>query len=223
MPQSGITFWQHTNEGLKDWATKNFAASNFRPLHNEVGTVVDAVWRPGLYFEADLQQAFGHTRPDRRASEQTLHLLVDALRTLFLAVEPTGPGLDSFGPRMRELLILACTEVEDSWSHFMRVAGVPPAGQGWSTREYVRLAQPLFLSEFRVRLEPYPGAPPVEPFAGWSAQAPTQSLPWYHAYNQTKHDRSAHLDKATLRRCIEAVAANVVMFCVRYGPAPLFE
>jgi hypothetical protein len=55
-----------------------------------------------------------------------LHLLVDALRLRFMAVEPTGPGLDSYGPRMRELLILACTEVEDQWSHYMRVARVAP-------------------------------------------------------------------------------------------------
>jgi hypothetical protein len=31
------------------------------------------------------------------------------------------------------------------------------------------------------------------------------------------------MHKATLRRCIEAVAANIVLFCVCFSPAPLFE
>ena len=42
-------------------------------------------------------------------------------------------------------------------------------------------------------------------------------------YNKAKHDRTTHMDKATLQRCVEAVTANIVMFCVRFSPFPLIE
>ena len=77
---------------------------------------------------------------------------------------------------MRELLILACTEVEDAWSHFMRLANMPQGGRGWSTNDYVKLKGPLHLDEFELRLEPYPAAPAFRPFDGWDGIQPTQSL-----------------------------------------------
>jgi hypothetical protein len=48
---------------------------------------------------------------------------------------------------MRELLILACTEVEDSWSYFLRVAGKAATPRGWSTNDYIKLGAPLYLQE----------------------------------------------------------------------------
>jgi hypothetical protein len=87
----------------------------------------------------------------------------------------------------------------------------------------VKLKGPLHLAEYQVALVPYLNAPIVRPFERWNSQAPTQSLAWYQAYNQTKHDRIANLSRATLCRCIEAVAASFVMYCVRYGPMSLYR
>jgi hypothetical protein len=61
------------------------------------------------------------------------------------------------------------------------------------------------------------------PFAGWSPTSPTKSLPWYDAYNRTKHDRANHFEAATLENCILAVMANVVLFAARFGPFRLFN
>lgn len=38
----------------------------------------------------------------------------------------------------------------------------------------------------------------LAPFSTWDSKQPTQSLQWYAAYNFTKHDREANLNKATL-------------------------
>lgn len=72
-------------------------------------------------------------------------------------------------------------------------------------------------------LTPYAGVPPIRPFSGWGAAAPTKTLPWYHAYNQTKHEREAHLSSATVKHCIEAVAASIVLHSVRFGPFGLYH
>ena len=48
-------------------------------------------------------------------------------------------------------------------------------------------------------------------------------MDWYDAYNKTKHDKTAYFSEATLKHCINAVVACLVMHCVRFGPFPMFE
>lgn len=219
---SGLTATEPAARDLEDWATNVFGAKDIRQLKVEAGHVVDGVWRPGLYYLDQIWQALGTGAQEQRAAEQSLHLLVSALNDLFLYIEPEHAGLDAYGPKTRELLILACTEVEDIWSRYLRRAGRPASARGFSTNDYVALLGPLHLAEYQLELVPYANAPKIRPFAGWQPAAPTQSLLWYDAYNKTKHDRSRHLSSATLVRCVEAVAANVVLYCVRFSPHALF-
>lgn len=212
-----------SSESVEDWARRVFGAHSIQSVGVALGTVVAAVWRPGLYYEEHIFQALDTDRVRRRAAEQSLHSLVERLSALLLYIEPEGPGLSAFGPRSRELLILACTECENVWAQYMRLAKIKPGKQGFSTNDYVRLLGPLHLAEYEFSLVPYAGVPKIRPFATWNPAQPTQSLAWYDAYNKTKHDRETNLHVASLHRCIEAVAANVALFCVRYSPYPLYQ
>jgi hypothetical protein len=192
-------------------------------ISTAAGAVAEGVWRPGVYFDDQIFQAFRTSRVERRAAEQSLLLLVERLNEILLYVEPEGAGLDAYGTMSRELLILAATDAENTWTHYMRLAHVTPRGAGYSTRDYVRLQGPLHLAEYQVTLAAHALVPQIRPFDGWSANAPSQSLAWYDAYNKAKHDRTANLGQATVMHCIEAVAANLVLFCVRFGPYSLFQ
>jgi hypothetical protein len=220
---SGLTFYEKADGALGDWTTRVFAAKNSKTMRLDAGSVIEGVWRPGLYWEDQIFQALRTDRVERRAAEQALYGLVERLNELLLYIEPEAAGLKAYGPRSRELLILACTEVENTWTHYMRRSGAAIPKNGFKTSNYVKLAAPLCLAEYEIKLAPYAYAPAVRPFNGWSAGAPTQSIPWYDAYNKTKHDRALHLPEATLERCIEAVAASVIMFCVRFGPVSLYQ
>jgi hypothetical protein len=220
---SGLTATEAKSGTLDDWVTRVFGAHDVRPLEHQAGSVVAGVWRPGLYYEDQIFQALGTNRVERRAAEQSLYVLVERLNEILLFVEPEGAGLDAYGAKSRELLILAATEAENTWTQYMRLANVSPSGQGYTTRDYVRLLGPLHLAEYRVTLAAHAHVPATRPFDGWTPAKPTQSLPWYDAYNKAKHDRSANLAQATVMRCIEAVAANLVLFCVRFGPHSLFQ
>jgi len=220
---SGLTATQDKQGTLEDWAAITFGAEDVTPLSVEAGAVTDGVWRPGLCYLDQVWQALGTDRQEQRAAEQSLYLLVSALNDLFLYIEPEGRGLDAYGPKTRELLILACTEVEDVWTRYLRRARHPVAPRGYSTNDYVRLLDPLHLADYEVSLVPFSRAPRTRPFEHWQSSAPTQSLDWYDAYNKTKHDRSGHLSSATLAHCVAAVAANVVLYCVRFSPYALFQ
>lgn|GEM_PF-2760197 len=39
----------------------------------------------------------------------------------------------------------------------------------------------------------------------------------------TKHDRESHFELATLENCLQAIAAAIVLFCVRHSPFTLLE
>jgi hypothetical protein len=63
----------------------------------------------------------------------------------------------------------------------------------------------------------YPWIKPVAPFRGWDDGRPTQTLPWYDAYNAAKHDRENELKGATLRSVFGAVAACAIMIVAQFG------
>ncbi len=149
-------------------------------------------------------------------------MLVERLDELLLYIEPSANGLASYSHKTRELLILACTEVENQLNQYLRLAGYGKE-EDLTSNDYVKLEPRLYLREFVIALRPYEGIEPLAPFKGWEAARPTKSIPWYDAYNKTKHDRTAHFAAATLANCLAAVAANVALFCARCGPFFLLD
>lgn len=221
---TGLTVTQAKTGNLRDWASQTFGAVDVEEADCVAGHAIRGVWRPGLYFYDELIQGLDVDVLDLRLAEQALLLLIQRLEELMNFVEPSRNGLQAFSHKGRELLILACTEAENHWRSYFRLAGVgPSSGADFTTRDYVRLLHPLHLVEYKISLPRYAGVPSLRPFHGWDASRPTKSLPWYDAYNKTKHDRTLHFSESSLWNCLHAVAANVILFSVRYGPFYLLE
>lgn len=221
---AGLTATEKKAGGLGDWAIRVFGAEDVKPTVLPMGSTVSGVWRPGIYFNNEALQGLGNSESDLHSSEQVLRLLVERLDELLLYIEPDAHGLAAYSHKTRELLILACTELENSWKYYMSLACASPiSGFDFTTKDYVKLLSPLFLSEFEITMKPYSGVPTMRPFDGWDSNSPTKSLSWYDAYNKTKHDRTTHFAEAKLSNCLAAVAANLIMFCVRFSPFFLLE
>jgi len=153
---------------------------------------------------------------------QEFSLTVQAFRSLYQAalgvfsnIEPDAANNASFGHKIREVLLLACMEVEAGWVAVLRTNGV--LQDRYSTNDYVKLLPAMRLDEWRVRLFGWPGYPALSPFSGWNSTNPTRSLPWYDAYNATKHDREQKFSRATLAHMIEAIAAAYIMIEAQFG------
>jgi hypothetical protein len=73
------------------------------------------------------------------------------------------------------------------------------------------------LDEYQLELVSHPDYGPIAPFVGWVAGSATKSLPWYEAYNATKHDRESCLDRATISAVVNAVAAAHIMIAGQFG------
>jgi len=220
----GLTVTEAKAGNLRDWVERVFGAVEIEEATNDVGCTVSGVWRPGLYQDDEILQGLNVTEVEVRLAEQSLLLLLERLDELLLFIEPNKNGLQTYSHKTRELLILACTEVENCWKQYLCIANVvPPAKGNFTTNHYVRLCDRLFLRELQINFPRYIEVGSVRPFKDWDASNPTHSLQWYDAYNKTKHDRNNYFHQASLRNCIDAVAANLAMFSVRFGPYRLFQ
>ncbi|SRR5713101_3878112 len=98
---------------LKVWIAKTFADTNPIESQYKPGTIYKRMYRPlasgGSFYRAILQEKVTE-------SFVSLHILLKKLEELFETVEPTEANLSAYGHKIREILLLACMEVESSWS-----------------------------------------------------------------------------------------------------------
>jgi hypothetical protein len=145
-----------------------------------------------------------------------LAALTSMLDQICQTVHPEGTNLDVFGHAIRDLLILASTEVEAHWRGVLAANGHLPARP--TTMDYVKLAEPMRLGEYAISMPCFPWLDPFAPFNGWTVTgSPTKDLTWYRAYNETKHDRDLAFPRASLRNAFHALCACVVMAIAQFG------
>ncbi|WP_426330137.1 hypothetical protein [Pedobacter sp. R-06] len=217
-----LTVIQEKSGSLEDWVKSEFGAEDIEEMETEVGAIVKGVWRPSLRSAQDVYEALDVTEQEMRLSENALRLLINKLDDIFLYIEPAVASQHVYSHKTRELLILACTELENFWQYYAEKSGLSGSGKRLTTNDYARLCQPLHLKEYQFTLNTYAGIPPIRPFEHWDIAKPTASLAWYDAYNNTKHDREKHFSQATLFHCISAVVACLVMHCVKFSPYQMF-
>jgi hypothetical protein len=170
-----------------------------------------------------LMGQFGTFHDEWQMSRRAIKNLCLDMGEIFRRVEPDGNNADAiYGHEIRNMLALACMEVESSLKAILKVNHYPKAHKPgrptrYDTNDYVRLHKPLRLEEYTVRLSGYANIALFAPFAGWDINDPTRSLRWYDAYNETKHDREANFKAATLLQMIHALGAAHVMMHAQFG------
>ena len=148
-----------------------------------------------------------------------LATLIRQLLHICEVVHPRDANLQAYGDEIRNLLILACTEAEAHWRGVLEANMPSVKSTRWSTNDYVKLLEPLYLKSYQISFPSYPWLAPIRPFATWDSAEPTASLKWYHAYNAVKHDRENNFKDAQLEHAFHAVAACAVMLYAQFGKA----
>jgi hypothetical protein len=198
---------------------KRFPGSQFHPLQLGPGEYFPRMARP----KSTAHECRPGKNPDespsalnaRTTSTGQLHALIQQLQETCRVVHPIDQNLNTYGHEIRNLLIIACTEVESQWKSILLANGQQPKNR----LDYVKLSPAMKLGEYRVALPWYPWLDPVAPFDRWipTRSGERQHLPWYDAYNDVKHDREQNFAEAKLRYAIEALTACFVMLCAQYG------
>lgn len=180
----------------------------------DVGVIKEKVWRPGL--SEDVDKALDISLDEFNRSKRELRILLEKLKEILLYIEPCSSSMSTYGHKLRELLILTCTAIESAWLSYLKTAA--PQIQRATTNDYVKLKDILLLDIYKINFISHPFSFEFKPFENWSASNPTKTLPWYDAYNKTKHDSLLNFNQSSLENCIRSIGALIVMQCVRFSP-----
>ncbi len=112
-----------------------------------------------------------------------------------------------WSPILASLLMDACSQLDSLWGHTAwlsecvrkdnkrRDLGIKNYFEYFG--EYVKDRWVVFWPDEPVK---------IQPFQAWDGASEYEPLAWWQAYNQTKHDRLANLNKATLSATTNAIA-----------------
>jgi hypothetical protein len=148
-------------------------------------------------------------------------LLQKDLDTLSNYVEPAEDNLKCHSFRIHELLLRACIEVEANCKAILLENGYRKS-DNLDMRDYKRINVSHHLSSYEINVPIWRGRGSLrKPFAAW---ANAGKLPWYDAYNQTKHDRHTEFKLASFENMLDAIAGLTVLLSAQFwnhdfGPA----
>ncbi|GAB2898719.1 hypothetical protein GCM10027046_30840 [Uliginosibacterium flavum] len=147
---------------------------------------------------------------------RSFHNISEAMEQIFKVLEPVMENLTAYGHRVREVLTIACAEVEYLLLQFLKENNYEPKNR-YTTKDFVRALPYLKLDVFEVVLEMHPLLGTFVPFKSWSDESPTKSIPWYDDYNAAKHDRGSNFCRASFGSLVSSVAAIHVLLEAQYG------
>jgi hypothetical protein len=141
-------------------------------------------------------------------------ILLKDLQELFDFVQPADKNLDCYSYRIHALLLRACIEVEANCKAVLKENGYSKTGD-WNMGDYKRIERTHLLSEYQVKVPSWSGIGATRsPFLQWASGG---KLPWYQAYNTTKHDRHSQFGEATFERLIDSCCGLLVILSAQFG------
>lgn len=182
--------------------------------------------RPGPEGGFKLSGCSAYTRhpefaPGARTLVRGYQILERDLHALFEYVEPDDTNASTYSLRTHALLVRACIEVEANATATLRAGKFSKDHKRWNIRSaYSRLEHSHHLSSFEVKVPHWKGTQgvrrPFECWGGLRAGTGYQVLPWYQAYNDTKHDRANSFSRASLSSVVDAVAGCLVLITAQH-------
>jgi hypothetical protein len=146
-------------------------------------------------------------------------LLLKDLQELFDYVEPADDNLSCYSYRIHALLLRACVEVEANCKAVLKENGYVKTDKkgndvDMNMSDYKKINVSHHLSSYQVQVPHWTGNQSLRtPFSAWAAG---ETLPWYNAYNATKHDRLFEFRAATFEHLLDACCGVLVMLSAQF-------
>jgi hypothetical protein len=135
------------------------------------------------------------------------------LLTLFDFIEPADKNLPTYSFRIHELLLRVCVEIEANFVAILSENGYSKTGN-WTMEDYKKINITHRLSSYQIKLPVWNGQRVIRcPFENWGTP---NALPWYKAYNETKHDRHSKFSNATFEHLTDAICGLVAVLSSQF-------
>jgi len=143
-----------------------------------------------------------------------LEIILDDMAEVFKVVAPHYEQLNVYGHAIRNIIILACTELDARMQDILANNGVNPNRKYFEMKDYFKLKDPLKLDEYELSFYRYGDLRTFSPFSAWDND---KQLDWYKAYNHIKHNREKNFSEANLLNAINAIMAYAIILIAQYG------
>lgn len=143
-----------------------------------------------------------------------LEIILDDIAEVFKTVAPSHKQLSVYGHAIRNIIILACTELDARMQSILANNGVSPDGKYFEMKDYFKLKEALRLDEYKLSFYRYGDLGTFSPFSTWENN---EQLYWYQAYNHIKHNREKHFFEAKLFNAVNAIMAYAIILIAQYG------
>jgi hypothetical protein len=141
---------------------------------------------------------------------------------LFEFVEPSDTNNSTYSFRIHELLTRICIEVEANFKAILRENIFNPLDRNgairqensWKITDFAIVNKTHHLDDYSIQLPFWKGSTNIrKPFYEWKQNKP---LPWYQAYNKSKHDRVHNFEVANFSNLIDAYAGLCVLLSSQF-------
>jgi hypothetical protein len=140
-------------------------------------------------------------------------LLLKDLQNLFDYIEPADKNLSCYSYRIHALLLRTCVEVEANCKAILKENGYVKRSE-MNINDYKKINTTHRLSSYQVKIPIWNGAENIRsPFLPWASG---NILPWYRAYNTTKHDRHEKIEEATFEHLLDATCGLLVILSAQF-------
>ena len=198
----------------RDCRTQVAAVSFMKPFHRNYRGIkhgVNSVYSDWAYIR------------DREYAKNAEHyvrafaLIQNELQSIFEYLEPSDECRPAYSYRIHALLMRTCIEVEANFKAILEEnTFTPPSRRSLNMTDYRKVDVTHHLSSYEVMLPIWNGTPPtLNPFQRWKAGRGPR-LPWYQAYNASKHDRHDEFKKANFENLVMAVAGLLVLISSQF-------
>jgi hypothetical protein len=156
---------------------------------------------------------------------RALILIQNDLRTIFEYLEPSDQCAAAYSYRIHSLFMRTCIEVEANFKAILEENIFADPGRSLNMRDYRKVDATHHLSSYEVMLPIWNPSPRSwKPFADWrplrgqaTGTGSFVGLPWYQAYNASKHDRQDEFKKANFENLVIAVAGLLALTTAQFG------
>ena len=144
-----------------------------------------------------------------------LEIIIDELLDVFKVIAPTPNNFNCYGHAIRNVIFLACTEIDSMMKNALVKNGYCKEDEHCSIIDYRILNEALRLSEYELKLSDFDGMGKIRPFEEWINK--DCKISWYSDYNDIKHRRYECYEEANLKNAIYAVLGFAAVMVSQYG------
>lgn len=145
------------------------------------------------------------------------HIIISDFQIILNFIEPSDENLKTFSHRIFELLLRTATSFEAVSKRILIHDGYRTRPEKMNIKDYFTLNKAYKLSKYDLTIDSWrSGVKILDPYKPWQNDTYSR-LPWYTAYNNSKHDRHQNFKEANLENLLNAIGGLFILLYSQFG------